>query len=746
MSLLHAPGPPAGRTGQLARIGRLVRKELNEILRDRRTIVTLVLMPLLLYPLLFIVFQQFFLATGRAGQAPVYRLGFRSDEEGKLVQRDLFWKLAGDVVQPTLDDPRHKGPRPALLLYAPRQAGEGDKPGYLRQLLRDSQIDLGVRVRQPLLSALGASTVGLGASPLGASPLSASAALAAGIGLDRALDLELVYLPGSAVSEEALRWVERQCDLANVKHLQSRLDELHVGQRAEPVETVRVPAKERDANRGDFLAALVPLILILMTITGAVYPAIDLTAGERERGTLEILVAAPVPRLGLLFAKYVSVLTVAVLTALVNLVMMTLTLAVTPLGPQFVGATLSAVMVLEVFGLLLLFAAFFSAVLLTLTSFARSFKEAQAYLIPLMLVSLAPGLIGMMPGLSLSSPLAIVPLLNIVLLARDMLDANRGVDPAAAAAVVVSTLLYALAALSLAARIFGAEAVLYSEQGSWSDLFRRPAQPRPVATVTGALCCVALMFPTAFLLFWAWLGVPPDLALGIQAGITVLLFGAFPLAAAAVGRVRLASGLQLHRARWPAYLGAVVLGLTLWLFALRLVLALSGWGSLMLGPEDQKMLKELVAQWQGISPVWTVLALALVPAFFEELFFRGYLFSALRARNGPATTIVASALLFGLFHSIVPFGQAVTSTLLGLVLAWVCWTTGSILPGMVIHACHNGLVVLAPRYQDEFRRLGGLDLNATQLPAGWLAGAAVAAGVGALLVWRGRQPAAAVHE
>ena len=67
------------------------------------------------------------------------------------------------------------------------------------------------------------------------------------------------------------------------------------------------------------LAALIPLILVLMTVTGAVYPAIDLTAGERERGTLETLIAAPVPRLGLLLAKYVAVLAVALLTAVVNL-------------------------------------------------------------------------------------------------------------------------------------------------------------------------------------------------------------------------------------------------------------------------------------------------------------------------------------------------------------------------------------------------------------------------------------------
>jgi len=66
-------------------------------------------------------------------------------------------------------------------------------------------------------------------------------------------------------------------------------------------------------------------------------------------------------------------------------------------------------------------------VLLSLTSFARSFKEAQAYLIPLMLGSLGPGVLAMMPGLKLTAVLAVLPLVNIVLLARDLFQG--GADP-----------------------------------------------------------------------------------------------------------------------------------------------------------------------------------------------------------------------------------------------------------------------------------------------------------------------------
>ena len=241
---------------------------------------------------------------------------------------------------------------------------------------------------------------------------------------------------------------------------------------------------------------MIPLILILMTITGGVYPAIDLTAGERERGTLEILMAAPVPRLSLLFAKYVAVLTVALLTALVNLSTMMVTLVVSGLGPIVFRNGLTLEVLLSILALLVLFAGFFSAVLLALCSFARSFKEAQAYLIPLMLVSMGPGMLSLMPGIKLQGFLIIAPLINIVLLARDVLQGEANV--LAASAVILSTSLYALAALALAARLFGAEAVLFTDQGTWADLWRRPAKASARATPAAALFCLALLFPAYF--------------------------------------------------------------------------------------------------------------------------------------------------------------------------------------------------------------------------------------------------------
>jgi sodium transport system permease protein len=448
------PSPPSGvpphlrprkpdTRAAIARVLRLASKELRECLRDRRTLVTLVLMPLLLYPLLGLAFRQFFLSGLQDTEAHVYHIGVRSEQEGNFINDYLMYGQAALGRHPNWpDSERAPGQREPHFNYVPVDD--------LEDAARRKEIDLGIRIRSadaPGLPNQGFST-----------------------------DWELVYVSDSPYARDALRSVESLCAAAYMAILETQLRNAGVRQRPTAVELVRLPVTNAEPESIP-LAALVPLVLILMTITGAVYPAIDLTAGERERGTLEVLVAAPVPRMSLLLAKYIAVVTVALLTALVNLTAMLLTLWVSGLGPQlFRNGGLSLVVFVEVLALLLLFATFFSAVLLALTSFARSFKEAQSYLVPLMLVALVPGVAGILPGSQLAGPLAVVPLLNIVLLARDLFDGKASLVPAVI--VVTTTIAYALVAVALAAQVFGAEAVLYSEQGSWRQFFRRRRRER----------------------------------------------------------------------------------------------------------------------------------------------------------------------------------------------------------------------------------------------------------------------------
>jgi ABC-2 type transport system permease protein/sodium transport system permease protein len=489
-------------------------------------------------------------------------------------------------------------------------------------------------------------------------------------------------------------------------------------------------------------------------MTGAVYPAIDLTAGERERGTLEILVAAPIPRMSVLFAKYVAVLTVAMLTALVNLGSMAITLRATGLGPVVFGSGLTMLVFVQVLALLLLFAAFFSAVLLALTSFARSFKEAQAYLIPVMLLALTPGMLALMPGLELSGPLMVAPLINIVLLARDLFEGVA--TPVTAGVVVATTLLYALAAIALAARIFGTEAVLSSTQSGWSDLLQRPEKQQEVPAPSSALLCLALLFPVYFLLTSELAGLS-DLPLGARLGLAALanlvLFGGFPLLFAWMGRVRLSSALRWRVPGWQACCAAVLLGLCLWPFAHELILLLRCLGVATLRDDLLEKIRAVVMEWRNLPPVYIVLVVALVPAVLEELFFRGYLFSALdtnpkRQRGDtdtqttrPWAVIVGTAALFAFFHVIVGGMLAVErlppSFLLGLVLGWMCWQTGSVIPGIILHALHNSLLVLLAYYEPMIAERGWMPSAEDHLPGVMLLSAAIGAVLG--MLWLGWQ-------
>jgi ABC-2 type transport system permease protein/sodium transport system permease protein len=437
---------------------RLVSKELREILRDRRTILTLILMPLLLYPLLGVAFRTFLLGSMAPPGAPVYTVGVRPGGEGESV----WWFLQqGQKALRDRETPEERTTRPADEKAPPHEQPPPEliqkECDDLDEAVLKGQVDVGIRTHP-------------------------GGSFFPHLNRNLAIDWEVLYREDSATGLGAVRYLETVCAAANARFLSLRLNRLRIVQREMPVRPMPTIVRDPQAHKPTLLPGLVPLILILMTITGAVYPAIDVTAGERERGTLEILAAAPVRRLDLLFGKYVAVLTVAMLTALVNLGSMAATLYISGVGAALFGAeNLSPLVFVQVLALLLLFAAFFSAVLLVLTSHARSFKEAQAYLVPLMLVALMPGILSLVPGLQLQGPLALVPLLNIVLLARDLLEGSAG--SGIAIAVVAATSLYGAAALALAARIFGAEAVLYSQSGGWSDLFRWPRRrpERPIA-------------------------------------------------------------------------------------------------------------------------------------------------------------------------------------------------------------------------------------------------------------------------
>jgi len=492
------------------RLGRLCLKELRESLRDRRTLITLILMPILVYPLLSMAMQRLIVGTasGLNADKTEYIIGVKDEQAGSLVASALGETALAirqgvrhsiEIRRPMLTSPVTK--KTATKATVAENTGGNNAP-------QSDTADRNPEVRENA-SAIDPQTAGF------------NIVVAEGISLQQALDegqvdvavlqvrsesvslgrngtypayqLELSFRDADLRSEAAMLEFRKAMELVNdTQSLQFR------GALPPAVRMISTATgKKVDAMTS--LAGILPLILILMTITGAVYPAIDLTAGERERGTMEAMIATPAPRFLLLLSKYVAVVTVAVLTALANLLACWITLSIGGLGRALLGEKgLSLLAIVQILPLLVIFAAFFSAILLAMCSFARSFKEAQAYLIPVMLVSLAPALLTLMPNIEFSTLLGIVPLVNILLLSRDIMTGSPQALPAFAA--VFSTLLYAAAALVVASRLFGAESATAGSQETWSDLVRRPKRMKELPDLGDLAVYLALMFPVFFIL------------------------------------------------------------------------------------------------------------------------------------------------------------------------------------------------------------------------------------------------------
>lgn len=725
-----APSESADADSRWGRRWRLVRKELRETLRDRRTILTLLLMPILAYPLLGVAFQRLLIAQLSAAK-PQYHIAAPTVEQADLFEqmyaqgrtiydsREVYRRegtdqpeaSSGEDVPPLSPAPNSSDVEPTLTLH---RAPPGQPAYDVERMVASGEVDLGVIIERP--------------GEFTRSRLLSSS------------ELRLVYMQRSASSMAAYHFILDRLEALNASYLNDLARELKVPR---AVADVRVTALPPTHGSGALLASLVPLVLLLMTVTGAVYPAIDLTAGERERHTLETLIAAPVSRLSVLAAKYVAVVTVAILTAGVNISAMLLTMQAVGLEQAIFGdAGLTIGSILALLGLLSVFAAFFSAVLLCLTSIARSFKEAQAYLIPLMLLSLAPGVVSLVPGIELGTGLALVPLLNMVLLARATVLGTATVG--LTVVVVGSTFAYGAGALALASRVFGSDAVLAGSSGGWTDLFRRPSHATRI-TPDVAAAAFAVIFPVYFILgsgIGRFEGLSMSSRLMLNGAVTAALFAGWPWL---VAEWRRAAAIESFRAWEPpalAIVGAAIAGCLTWPLAHEIAVLQQHLGITTIGQEQMERAKGILESFKTVPLSVVLVAIAVIPPVCEELCFRGFLFGALRQRMGGWATVLLTALAFGSFHLLVAGTLAIErflpSTILGIVLGAMALWSGSVWPGMVFHVLHNGLVILLTRFPEQIKPWG-LDVEEQQhFPAMWLAAAGTALVVGMTLIFLSR--------
>jgi sodium transport system permease protein len=399
----------------LRNVGIVYRKELREALRDRRTLISTLIVPLILFPLLTAGFAALAITlVGKAkeevphimilgGQdSPQFLAGLRKND--KIVVAPLAGNWKDQII--------NKDIRAAVEI----------PPGFQSDVAQQKPTALKIYIyRGDMKSSFGA---------------------------DRVQDYFKTY-SDSVVKER----------LAAKNVPDSALKPFDVKQ-----ENVAPPEKVGGATFG----GLIGYMVILLCLTGGMYPAMDLTAGEKERGTMETILSSPVSRVHLVLGKFFLVLSASLVTA---------ALSVTSMGVSFwaverfhafdtagsdaaeLQLSLGPGSVLSVFVMVLPLAVLFSAALMTISLFAKSYKEAQSYVTPMMMVVILPAVAAMLPGVELTSELALVPILNMSLLCKELVTGTYHWNYIAI--IFSSTCVYAAAALFLAVKMFQREDVLF---------------------------------------------------------------------------------------------------------------------------------------------------------------------------------------------------------------------------------------------------------------------------------------------
>lgn len=407
-------------------IGTVYLKELRDWLRDRRTLISVFIVPTLVIPVILLGFGLVtakFLRKARAEVSPVMLIGA---EDSPAVHAAVLAHARIKVVPATPD---------------------------FRQQISDKKIRAAIEI-----------------------PSDFDARLAR----NESATVKIYTYEGEMRAGFAAGDLERFFRDYRETIVQSRLTERGVPVSVtKPFLVTRQNVAPPEKVGGAVIGGFIPYLIILLCFAGAMYPAIDLTAGEKERGTMETLLCSPIARIDIVLGKFLVVLTAALatvvlagLSGLVTLPVGGLLMAKTsvalpmggpppPLPPGGPAALLSIhpLGFLAALGMILPVAVLFAAGLFTIALFAKTYKEAQSYVSPLIIVIILPAVAALLPGVELNTRLALVPILNVSLACKELVS---GVFNWPYLALIFgSTCAYAALALALAVRMFNRESVLF---------------------------------------------------------------------------------------------------------------------------------------------------------------------------------------------------------------------------------------------------------------------------------------------
>lgn len=624
----------------------LVEKEMLDVLRDKKTVVMMLVVPVILYPLIFIGAMQVMAMISSNMEEQNYRIAVDAEDEGAILHELTQYDDSSYTI--TIVDP--------------------ESIDDYESALQNEELDVYVH----------------------------------GDVKDGELQYDVYYISSVTNSSYAMNIVMDVFDEYREELTRGKIKDagLDIHEILEPISYQKQDTASNEQSLGSIMGSILPFMLVVSLIMGTMYPAIDTTAGERERGTLETILTLPVSNRQLIVSKFLTVAVIGMVSALLNIISMG-GIAVymykvldmqTDVASFDMGKFYPAILV----GILTIFAfsLFISAVTMCVTSFAKSYKEANNYITPLMLVVMFTGYIGFIPNVELTQTMAMIPVANICLLIKNILVFK--IDYMIIAMVLISNIAYAVFAILFLSKIYDSEAILFGDGKGGLQLFekRENLQKGGVPTVSDVWFVVAL---TIVLVLYAGSMLQLKFGLGGVFG-TQLIILLVPLAVVLYTKKDIRQTYGFHSAGVRDFAGAFFVILGMYPFNIVISYAL-----ISLFPQSADNVVTTFSAIMDGNVVSVFLVIAVAPAICEEMLFRGLIYNSMKEKYRVSVAIAIVAVLFGIYHmSLVKF---IPTGLLGLVLCYVAYKTGSIFPSMMMHFINNALSVAVSYYPERIENI-----------------------------------------
>ena len=434
------------------------KKELKDTIRDRRTLLVMIMMPMFLMPLLTIGMFKFMdyqmekqsekvvkISINEEGEAPVFVKMIEEQEKIEIVE------IEDISSESSTRDPDGAGLKDVSSEFFTKDSSETEDK--MKKAIADGDLDLGIIIPENFQENIKSQEIA---------------------------EIIIIQKSTNMDSESALARISSLVTNFNDQILQERFVDQEISPKilAKVVVIPKNVASEKETG-GFILGLIIPLFIVMWSIMGGQYTAIDVSAGEKERKTLESLLFIPLKRIDIVLGKFLAVSTVSLTSVIISIGSFYVALIYSGgFGPMAMsGQELSAekmaesvvvnfsidpqtILILLVISLFLVL--MFSAIILSVAIFAKSFKEAQSYISPSYLIVILPViLVNSMPGFEPALWFFVLPAVNATLLFKEVL---MGVYDSGHILLTLSSLIvYSVLAIFIATKIYSKEGVLFRD-------------------------------------------------------------------------------------------------------------------------------------------------------------------------------------------------------------------------------------------------------------------------------------------